>query len=97
MMINDLYSVRDCSKSSWYNDKHAKPAKTFLSGDTQQSAATMRLCNGVTRHISTSALLRINKIKIKSQKVTMVAVVYTRLFRLQESWFVGKCRFVCGL
>lgn len=95
LQIQNPHGIMICQRSHCH-DKHAKPCRTTLSGDPQQSADTMRLCNGVTRHISTSAFLRINKIKI-NQKVTMVAVVYTRLFRLQERWFVGKRKFVRSL
>lgn len=42
------------------------------------AADSMRLCNGVSRHISTSSSFRINQIKMKNQKVNDVAVVYTR-------------------
>lgn len=71
------------------HDKHAKPARTTPSGDPQQSADTMRLCNGASHHISTSAFLRINKIRIKNQKVTMVAVVYTRLLGCKKDGLLG--------
>lgn len=56
-----------CQRSHCH-DKHAKPAKTTLSGDPQQSTHKMRLCNGVTRPIATYAFLRINNIEIKKSE-----------------------------